>query len=45
MKKTILHDLHITLGAKMAPFGGYEMPIQYSAESGEPGGAGAQGFR
>jgi aminomethyltransferase len=30
VKKTVLHDLHIALGAKMAPFGGYEMPIQYS---------------
>lgn len=30
MKKTILYDTHVALGAKMAPFGGYEMPIQYS---------------
>jgi aminomethyltransferase len=30
MKKTVLHDLHVALGAKMAEFGGYEMPIQYS---------------
>jgi aminomethyltransferase len=30
IKKTILHDRHIFLGAKMAPFGGYDMPIQYS---------------
>jgi aminomethyltransferase len=30
LKKTILHDYHIALGAKMAGFGGYEMPIQYS---------------
>jgi aminomethyltransferase len=29
MKKTILYDTHIALGAKMAPFGGYIMPIQY----------------
>jgi aminomethyltransferase len=29
-KKTILYDRHLALGAKMAPFGGYEMPIQYS---------------
>jgi aminomethyltransferase len=28
-KKTILYESHISLGAKMAPFGGYEMPIQY----------------
>ena len=30
MKKTILYDNHVALGAKMAPFGGYLMPIQYS---------------
>ncbi|MFP4013622.1 MAG: glycine cleavage system aminomethyltransferase GcvT [Chitinispirillaceae bacterium] len=29
MKKTVLHQQHLTLGAKMAPFGGYDMPIQY----------------
>jgi aminomethyltransferase len=29
MKKTIFHDTHVLLGAKMAPFGGYIMPIQY----------------
>jgi aminomethyltransferase len=28
-KKTILYDSHVELNAKMAPFGGYEMPIQY----------------
>jgi aminomethyltransferase len=30
IKKTIFHDTHVALGAKMAPFGGYLMPIQYS---------------
>ncbi len=30
MKRTILYERHLALGAKMAPFGGYEMPIQYS---------------
>jgi len=30
LKKTILYDSHIALGARMAPFGGYCMPIQYS---------------
>jgi aminomethyltransferase len=30
MKKTILYDAHVALGARMAPFGGYLMPIQYS---------------
>lgn len=29
MKKTVLYDAHISLGAKMATFGGYDMPIQY----------------
>jgi len=30
LKKTCLHDAHIELGAKMSPFAGYDMPIQYS---------------
>ncbi len=30
LKKTILYDRHVSLGAKMAPFGGYLMPISYS---------------
>ncbi len=29
MKKTALHDIHVKLNAKMVPFAGYEMPIQY----------------
>ena len=29
LKTTPLHDLHIALGAKMVPFAGYEMPVQY----------------
>ena len=24
-----LHALHLELGAKMVPFAGYEMPVQY----------------
>jgi aminomethyltransferase len=28
--KTPLHALHVELGAKMVPFGGYDMPVQYS---------------
>jgi aminomethyltransferase len=24
-----LHDLHVTLGARLVPFAGYEMPVQY----------------
>ncbi len=30
LKLTCLHDLHVELGAKMSPFAGYDMPIQYS---------------
>ena len=26
---TPLHDLHVELGAKMVPFAGYSMPVQY----------------
>lgn len=29
--KTPLHDLHIELGARMVPFAGYDMPVQYPA--------------
>ncbi|QCO56666.1 glycine cleavage system aminomethyltransferase GcvT (plasmid) [Pseudorhodobacter turbinis] len=29
LKRTGLYDLHIELGAKMVPFAGYEMPVQY----------------
>lgn len=28
--KTPLHALHVELGAKMVPFGGYDMPVQYT---------------
>jgi aminomethyltransferase len=28
--KTPLHALHLELGAKMVPFGGYDMPVQYA---------------
>ena len=27
--RTSLYDLHVRLGAKMVPFAGYEMPVQY----------------
>ena len=30
LRTTPLHDRHLALGAKMAPFGGFEMPIQYT---------------
>jgi aminomethyltransferase len=29
LKKTALHSQHIALGAKMVPFAGYDMPVQY----------------
>ena len=29
LKHTPLHGAHLELGARMAPFGGYDMPIQY----------------
>ena len=31
LKQTSLFDLHKELGAKMVPFAGYEMPVQYPA--------------
>lgn len=31
LKTTPLHDLHVELGAKMVPFAGYSMPVQYPA--------------
>ncbi len=35
MKKIALNDTHEALGAKMAPFAGYHMPIQYEGVSTE----------
>lgn len=29
LKTTALHGLHVELGAKMVPFAGYDMPVQY----------------
>lgn len=29
LNRTVLYDLHLKLGAKMVPFAGYEMPVQY----------------
>ena len=29
LQRTPLYDLHVSLGAKMVPFAGYEMPVQY----------------
>lgn len=30
LKRTPLHRLHVELGARMVPFAGYEMPVQYA---------------
>src|SRR5205809_3967052 len=30
LKRTPLYDLHVRLGARMVPFAGWEMPVQYS---------------
>src|ERR1700755_282343 len=29
LRKTRLHDRHVALGARMVPFAGWEMPVQY----------------
>src|SRR5262249_39689213 len=29
LKQTPLHSLHVTRGARMVPFAGYDMPVQY----------------
>src|SRR3989442_13657205 len=31
IKRTPLHAIHARLGAKLVPFGGYEMPVSYAA--------------
>ncbi|MEK6216783.1 MAG: glycine cleavage system aminomethyltransferase GcvT, partial [Boseongicola sp.] len=31
LKRTPLFELHVASGAKMVPFAGYEMPVQYAA--------------
>jgi len=31
LKQTPLHALHVSLGARMVPFSGYDMPVQYPA--------------
>jgi aminomethyltransferase len=30
LKKTVLHSTHVESNAKMVPFGGWDMPVQYS---------------
>ena len=34
-KKTALFEKHVALGAKMVPFAGFEMPVQYSGVTDE----------
>jgi aminomethyltransferase len=31
MKRTPLHDIHVKLGARMVPFGGWDMPVLYTS--------------
>ncbi len=31
LRRTALHDAHLALGARLVPFGGFEMPVQYSS--------------
>lgn len=35
IKKTPLYDRHLALGAKISPFGGYQMPVQYAGINAE----------
>ncbi len=35
LKKTGLHSTHVAMGAKMVPFGGWDMPVWYSSVSEE----------
>src|SRR5712691_8208181 len=35
LQKTPLYDRHVSLGARMVPFAGYEMPVQYEGVSAE----------
>ncbi len=34
LKRTPLYDAHVALGARIVPFAGYEMPVQYAGENG-----------
>ncbi len=34
LRRSPLHDRHVALGAKLADFGGWEMPIEYTASGG-----------
>ena len=30
LRRTVLYDLHVSRGARMVPFAGYDMPVQYA---------------
>ncbi|MDP6665830.1 MAG: glycine cleavage system aminomethyltransferase GcvT [Dehalococcoidia bacterium] len=30
LKKTVLHEMHVGAGARMVPFGGWDMPVQFT---------------
>ena len=36
LKRTPLHDIHVALGAKMVPFAGFEMPVNYPTGISQP---------
>src|SRR2546425_3310192 len=42
LRRTPLHDIHVSLGAKMVPFGGYLMPVSYARSGGGGGGIAAE---
>jgi aminomethyltransferase len=35
LRKTALHGTHVALGARMVPFGGWDMPVEYSGITAE----------
>src|SRR3954468_4158207 len=35
LKKTPLHASHVALGARMVPFGGWDMPVEYTGIAAE----------
>ena len=35
MKNIALHEIHVNLGAKMVPFAGFNMPVQYEGVTAE----------
>ena len=35
LKQVPLHQVHLSLNAKMVPFAGYEMPVRYSSDKEE----------